>query len=193
MALLRSKTAAPKPFVVPTMNELSTDYAQRVERFNALNSAIGTLRQEAAALSQELADMPAPAMRASVAALLGDEVVDRRAEVLARLTELRRSITDHETAIELQRTRISEARVQASRLVREGVKGEYGRRVAELLTRLQAAVEARNDLDDLVNDLERDDVSWLPLGVFRAKFLGDRDGGPIARMYREAKDLGYVA
>lgn len=190
MALL--KKTSPAPFVVPTLADSDPDYRERVARFAALNTSLSDLSRERRRIETELAATPAPAVRASVAALLGDEQVDARTALRTRLDEVRRSITDHETAIELQRRRVEEARGRASTAVRAIVKAEYGRRVAALVRALETAHEARLSLRELVDDMEADGVSWVGLGVFEPTFLGDREDGHVQRLAREARAAGYV-
>lgn len=178
-------------YVPPKMADLSAEYRERCERLQALHTGLGRLRQEHDQLERQLADTPAPVVRPGVAKLLGDETVDERVSLRARLEEVKRSITDHEHAIDLQQARIREARVGAATLVLDEVKPEYGRRVAALAKALEAAAAAREDLYRLTSDLEADDVPWLRLGVFNPSFLGDRQDGHVQRFVREAKEAGY--
>ncbi|QYO75329.1 hypothetical protein [Devosia salina] len=188
MALMKKQA----PFEAPTMAETDTDYAARVERLGTLNAALSSLRQEQRRIERELADTPAPAVRPSVAALLGDETVDARTALRSRLAEVNRSISDHDAAVTLQKARVEEARGRASLAVCEAVKAEYGMRVAAMVTALEAAHEARLDLRRLVDDLEADGVSWTRLGVFEPVWLGDARDGHVQRIAREAKAAGYV-
>lgn len=191
MALL--KKSPPAQFVVPTLVESDSDYRERVERLAGLQDALTELAQERRRLEREISETPAPTVRPSVAVLLGDEKVDARTALLARLAEVRRSITDHETAIELQRRRVEEARGRASAIVREKVKPEYGKRVAALASALEQAHAARLSLRELVDEMEVDGCSWAALGVFEPTFLGDREDGHVHRFVREAKAAGYVS
>ncbi|MEQ8600948.1 MAG: hypothetical protein RLP98_13580 [Devosia sp.] len=189
MALLSKKNA---PFVAPTMAETDADYAQRVERLATLNTALTELRQEQRRIERELADTPAPSVRPSVAALLGDEAVDARTALRTRLAEVNRSISDHDAAVTLQKARVEEARGRASLAVCEAVKPEYGKRVAAMITALEAANDARLELRRLVDDLDADGVGWTRLGVFEPVWLGDARDGHVQRIAREAKAAGYV-
>lgn len=182
----------PAPFAVPTMADTDADYAARVERLTALNAALSGLRTEKRKIERELADTPAPTVRPSVAALLGDETVDARTALRSRLAEVNRSISDHDAAITMQKARVEEARGRASLAVCDAVKVEYGKRVAAMVSALEAAHEARLDLRRLVDDLEADGVSWTRLGVFEPVWLGDARDGHVQRIAREAKAAGYV-
>lgn len=175
------------------MSEISAEYRDRVERLRLLNEAVGQLRREEAEIVDFLATSRAATIRPTVAALLGDTVVDEHTKKTHRLAEVRRSLQDHQAALTLQRNRISDARVSAGAAVCKTIRPEYGRRVAALIRALEGADEARRHLSDLTDTLERDDVSWLSLGVFKANFLGDAVDGHIPRMALEAKGFGYVA
>lgn len=189
MALLSKKSAL---FQVPTMAESDADYAARVERLRALQSSLQQLTRDQRRLERELDDMPAPKVSASVAALLGDAAVDARQVKVRELAETRRAVVDHETAIALQTSRVNQATTAASRAVCEFVRPEYRRRVANLATTIQAAVDARADFMALVADLEADGVSWRYLGDAVPHFLGDPQDGHAARWLREMKVAGYV-
>lgn len=189
MALLSKK---PPAFAVPTMAETDAEYVSRLERLTSLTSSLAGLNAERRRVDRELAASPVPAVRPSVAALLGDEEVDARVALRIRLVEINRSITDHETAIELQKRRVEEARGRASLAVCDAVKPEYSRRVIALVAALETAHAARVDLRRLVDELEADGVAWTRLGVFEPTFLGDQQGGHVQRLAREAKDAGYV-
>ena len=102
------KKATPAPYMPPTMAETHPEYAERNGRLAALESALAELVREHKSLERELAEAPAPKVKASVAALLGDEAVDERVALRARLHDVRNAIVDHESAIELQRRRVDE-------------------------------------------------------------------------------------
>lgn len=189
MALLSKK---PAPFTVPTMAETDSEYASRLERLTALSVSLSNLNSERHRVDRELAASPPPSVRPSVAALLGDDTVDERVALRTRLGEIKRAITDHEAAIELQKQRVDEARGRASQAVCVAVKPEYSRRVAALVKALEEAHAARMELRHLVDDLESDGVSWTSMGVFEPNFLGDRHDGHVQRLAREAKEAGYV-
>ena len=108
------------------------------------------------------------------------------------MRELRKHAEDLEAAIEILRRRLADRRVQASAAVRAAVKAEYGLRVAAVVDALLAANSAHLALVDLVDQLEREDVSWTALGPMQPRFLGDPRDGHVQRYVREAKELGYA-
>lgn len=186
MPILKPKANPAAPFVVPTMVDTDTDFRARVERLAALNDSLQQLNRDKRRLEAELAEMPAPRMNASVAALLGDPSVDARTAKVKELADVKRAIVDHETAIELQRRRVEQARGAASLAVCEAVKGEYGKRVAALVAALETAREAASRIAEITEQLEGDGVSWTRLGVFVPKL------GFVEGLAREAREAGYV-
>ncbi|UXN70585.1 hypothetical protein N8A98_05165 [Devosia neptuniae] len=191
MALLKKTRSA--PYVVQSLADSNAEYGLRAGRLAELQTALSALRTEALALDRELGRTTAPAMRPSVAALLGDEIVDERTGKSTRLLELRRTIADHEAAIELQKARVNEAKGVATIAACQAAKPEYGRRVAALAAALEAVAGARADYQQLVTAFEAEDISWTRLGVFIPNFLGTQGDGHIERFIREAKEAGYVA
>lgn len=189
------KTAAAattEPFQVPTLADVDAEYREIEQKIAALRADQATTAREVAVLEEDIRTRRAPAVRASVSALLG-EVVDTTLESRpARLRELRKHAEDLEAAIEILRRRLADRRVQASAAVRAAVKAEYGLRVAAVVDALLAANSAHLALVDLVDQLEREDVSWTALGPMQPRFLGDPRDGHVQRYVREAKELGYA-
>ncbi|MHA6297853.1 hypothetical protein [Devosia sp. CAU 1758] len=181
-----------KPYAVQSLADSHADYGVRVSRLAELQGALSALRSEAVALERELGRTPAPVVRPSVAALLGDEVVDERSGKASRLAELRRTIADHEAAVQLQTARADEAKGVATLAACEAAKPEYGRRVAALAAALEAVAVARADYQALVSAFDAEDISWTRLGVFVPNFLGPLGDGHIERFAKEAKGYGYV-
>jgi len=186
----------PKIFVVPSLAEADNDYADRARRFAELHDGLHALLAERRALEKAAAAAPAPRMKSAVAALLGDTAVDEHQERVRRLAEVRRAIVDHETAINLQRGRLADARGPASAKVRAAVKAEYGQRVAAIVEALKAVDEARRSYSELVKNLEVEDVEWTALGPLGLGFLGEVESGMsfhVGRVAREAREAGYVS
>lgn len=181
-----------KAYVVQSLADSNAEYGVRASRLAELQVALSALRSEAVALDRELGRTPAPVIRPSVAALLGDEVVDERTGKATRLAELRRLIADHEAAVEMQTARVNEAKGVATLAACEAAKPEYGRRVAALASALEAVAVARTEYQQLVTAFEAEGISWTRLGVFVPNFLGPQGDGHIERFVKEAKDAGYV-
>jgi hypothetical protein len=190
MGILPSKK--PAPYVVQSLADSNAEYGVRARRLTELQVALSTLRSEAVALERDLGRTSAPVMRPSVAALLGDEVVDERTGKATRLADIRRAIADHEAAVQLQTARATEAKGVATLAACEAAKPEYGRRVAALAAALQTVAAARAEYQALVNAFEAEEISWTRLGVFVPNFLGPLGDGHIERFVKEAKDAGYV-
>lgn len=181
------------PYVVQSLADSNAEYGVRARRLAELQVALSGLRSEAVALERELGRTPAPVVRPSVAALLGDEVVDERSGKASRLADIRRAIADHEAAVQLQTARANEARGVATLAACEAAKPEYARRVAALAAALQTVAVARGEYQALINAFEAEDLSWTRLGVFVPNFLGPLGDGHIERFVKEAKGYGYVA
>lgn len=191
MGILPSKK--PAPYVVQSLADSNAEYGVRAGRLAELQVALSGLRSEAVALERELGRTPAPVIRPSVAALLGDEVVDVRTGKASRLAELRRLISDHEAAVEMQTARVNEAKGVATLAACEAARPEYGRRVAALAAALQTVAAVRAEYQALVSAFEAEDISWTRLGVFVPNFLGPLGDGHIERFVKEAKVAGYVS
>ncbi|KFC68431.1 hypothetical protein FF80_01871 [Devosia sp. LC5] len=191
MAFLK-KTKS-EPYVAQSLADSNAEYGVRAGRLAELRVALNGLRSEAVALERELGRTPAPVMRPSVAALLGDEVVDERTGKATRMAELRRLIADHEAAVELQTARVNESKGAANIAACDAAKPEYGRRVAALAAALETVAAARADYQELVNAFDAEEISWTRLGVFVPNFLGPQGDGHIERFVREAKEYGYVS
>lgn len=181
------------PYVVQSLADSNAEYGVRAGRLAELKVALSELRSKAVAIERELGRTPAPVMRPSVAALLGDEVVDERTGKATRLAELRRLIADHEAAVAMQTARANEAKGVATLAACEAAKPEYGRRVAALASALEAVAVARAEYQALISAFEAEEISWTRLGVFVPNFLGVQGDGHIERFVREAMEYGYVA
>lgn len=191
MALLKKPAAsAAEPFRVPSLEEASSEYAALVDKRQDLLTQQSALTAERHDLSRKIEEAPAPIMRPGVAALLG-ETSDSTTGLRTRLTEVQRTLSDIDAALEVVRQRLAVARTGASRAICLQVKPEYGRRVAAMCDALKAVAAARADYDDLRDQFEREDVSWGSLGPMVPNFLGDARDGHVQRFIREAKEAGY--
>jgi hypothetical protein len=75
MALLKTKTPAAEPFIVPPLTS-HPDYAALIDKRTALIDRKAAVRSEKRELERQIMDTPAPALRRGVAELL-DEAGDR--------------------------------------------------------------------------------------------------------------------
>ncbi|MQX19792.1 hypothetical protein [Sinorhizobium meliloti] len=192
MAVFKKSAPAAEPFRVPSLGEVDADYREIEQKISALQADQSATTREISVLEQDIHRRPAPAVRAGVAALIG-EVVDTTLEARpARLRELRQHAQDIEAAVEILRRRLADRRASASAAVRAAVKDEYGRRVGAVAEALKEASAAHLELVDLIDQLEREDVSWVALGPMQPRFLGDPRDGHVQRYLKEAKELGYV-
>ena len=179
MALLK-KT----PFRVPSLAEIDKDYAALVARRDDLLGRQAELRSRRAELEERISKMPEPAVRASVAQLLGD-TPDSKSGLRQELSALVAEARDIDAALEVLRQRIAAARGKASVAVCAAVKGEYRARVAGVAEALRAVATAREHLHQLPDALEAEDVAWGPRGPVSLGFRGDRRDGHVERFLRE--------
>ncbi|WP_104665049.1 hypothetical protein [Ensifer adhaerens] len=190
--VFKKSSPAAEPFRVPSLGEVDQDYREIEQKIAGLRNDQSTTAREIVELEQDLRARQAPSMRSGVAALLG-EVVDTTLERRpARLAELRKHAADIEAAVEILQRRLADRRGMASAAVRAAVKDEYRLRVAAVAEALLQANAAHVALVDIVDQLDREDVSWTALGPMQPNFLGDARDGHVHRYIREAKELGYV-
>lgn len=133
----------------PDPPEDVTAYAEEARKLERVRTELGGLRKREGELSRKLAEMPAGARaradrkRAAVAVLdgSGGAVVAEEtiaAAVADELQEVREEIPVHEEALELQQSRLDEAKRKADAALRE----EFEPKAAEVRERLvRAAVE----------------------------------------------------
>ncbi|MGO4619951.1 hypothetical protein AB4Z34_33495 [Ensifer sp. 2YAB10] len=191
MAVFKKSPAA-ETFRVPSLGEVDQDYREIEQKIAGLRNDQSTTALQIVELEHDLRARQAPSMRSGVAALLG-EVVDTTLEQRpARLAELRKHAADIEAAVEILQRRLAERRGQASAAVRAAVKDEYRRRVAAVAEALLQVNAAHVALVDIVDQFDREDISWTALGPMQPNFLGDARDGHVHRYLKEAKDLGYV-
>lgn len=171
-------------FVVPSLADVDATYADLLDRRNSLHTRQAELRARKRELEATIAKMPEPAIRASVAALLGDPS-DGKLGLREELRNVVAESRDVDAAIEVIGKRIEHARSKASVAVCERVEPEYRRRVAAVREALRAVAEAREHFHELIDALEIEDVRWARLGPITLGFLGDRRDGHIERFIRE--------
>jgi len=190
MALLK-KSAPAEPFRVPSLEEVSPDYAALVAKHRELDSLRARLEAESADLRRQIAEDPAPQVPARVAELLGDPV-DSKPMRHQRLAEIRREIAAIETALPVLRQRMLAAKTMASVEVCRRVKPEYARRVKAMADAIQALAAARAEYDAMVDDFVAEDIAWTALKPMQPNFCGDRQDGHLQRWLRDAREAGYV-
>jgi len=190
MAVFKKTSPAAEPFRVPSLAEAGADYAAIVDKQQELQGRQSALTTERRELEAKVAAAPAPAYRPAIATLLGESVESTSAE-LARLKEISALDADIKAALEILRQRSDVARGKASMAVCDRIKPEYARRVAAICKALEVVHEARAAYAELVDDLERNDISWSRLGPMQPLFLGSLQDGHVQRYIAEAKGLGY--
>jgi len=98
-----------------------------------------------------------------------------------------------ESAQEVLRRRIDEARNRASKTVCDTVRQEYERRLGNLCKLLVDAEAARQSHDELLDDIEREDVHNGFLRPVHPHFMGDRRDGRVSYFLKEVREAGHNA
>ncbi|OKP81176.1 hypothetical protein BTE77_02365 [Ensifer adhaerens] len=191
MAVFKRTPSTTEPFRVPSLAEASTEYASIVDKQQELQERQSALTAERRELEAKVAAAPVPAYRPAIATLLGESVESTSAE-LARLKEISALDADIKAALDILRQRSEGARGKASMVVCDSIKPEYARRVAAICKALEVVHEARAAYTELVDDLERNNISWTRLGPMQPTFLGSLHDGHVHRYIAEARGLGYV-
>ncbi|TWI08909.1 hypothetical protein LPJ38_26495 [Bradyrhizobium daqingense] len=192
MATLKKATAA-EPYRIPTLAESSPEYAALVAKQNELHNRYVNLRDERSKLDRDIeAEKAAGGQRVApdVARLLGDPE-DSVTGLSQRLRVVATEMANIEAAQEILRRRVEEARGRASAMVCATVRPEYGRRLRVLCTLLSEVEAARRSLDELFDDLDREDVARAYLNPVVPFFLGDRTDGKISYFLKECAEAGY--
>lgn len=189
MALLKKPTA--EPYRVPSLAEVDETYRDLLQKQADLTSRESDLEREKRALEKAIAVDTSPDVKPAIAELLGDEpgskAINRR-----RVAEIRKEIGDIETALQVLRQRISDARGRASTAVVAASRMEYSRRVKAMVEAVEALAEARAQYEALVDDFVANDIAWTSLTPLQPTFCGDRHDGHLQRWLRAAREAGYA-
>jgi len=191
MAPLKKKPA--DEYRVTSLAEASPEYAALLQKQSDLYALQSKLNNERRDLQKQIDESGStgPSVPARVAELLGD-ATDSTPMLRRQAADIRAKLADVETAIEIVRRRLSDAKGPASQAACQIVKPEYGRRVAAIVKALEALAQVRADYDDLRNQLESEDIAWGSLVPMSLGFLGEPSDGHIPRFLKEAKEAGYV-
>ncbi|MCD9825475.1 hypothetical protein [Bradyrhizobium japonicum] len=192
-SLLKKKTA--DEFRVPSLAEADPSYGALTDKQTELHNSYIKLRDERSKLSREIeAEKAAGGQRVApdVARLLGDPE-DPITGLSQRLRDVATEMGNIESAQEILRRRMEEARGRASAMVCATVRPEYDRRLGVLCKLLSEVETARQSHDEILDDLDRGDVAKSSLQPVIPFFLGDRHDGKIAYYLREVKEAGHNA
>ena len=195
MKLVASKkTAAAESFHVPSLAECDPHYAALVAKQTELHNRYTELRDERSKLNRDIeAEKAAGGQRVApdVARLLGDPE-DSVTGLSQRLRVVATEMANIEAAQEILRRRLDEARDKASKSACDVVRQEYQRRLSALCDAARALAVAREQHDQLIDGLEREDVRTGYLRIVAPFFLGDRRDGHIPSFLKEAKEAHNV-
>lgn len=188
-----SKKKVVDEFRVPSLAEASPEYAGLIKKRQELQNSYGELNTERSKLRKEIeAAKAAGGQRVApdVARLLGDPE-DSVTGLSQRLREVATEMANIETAQEVLRRRLEEARGRASKVVCDSVRLEYTQRLRRLCKLLTEVETARQSHDELLDDMDREDVSKAYLRPVVPFFLGDRRDGRIHYFFKEVKEAGH--
>ncbi|CEJ13404.1 hypothetical protein BN1110_03720 [bacterium YEK0313] len=193
MALLKSKVPASAAFSVPTLAEADAEYGAMVERLASLHHELGQAKREQTKIETAIAADRSPEIRASVAALLGDQP-NSKAALRTNLADLRGRQRDLEAAVSVLVERLRLRQTDAAKKVREAVQPELDRRVRAVIAAMTALDRAHVELMMLHSDLEDVDAAPSAFGPVWPFFLGSaRDASRKIQVYlNETRGAGYV-
>lgn len=182
-----------EPFRVPSLAEVDETYAALLLKQAELTARQADLEREKRQLEKLIAADTSPDVRPAIAELLGDEP-GSRALNRRRVAEIRKEIGDIETALQVLRQRISDARGRASTAVVAASRPEYAKRVKAMVEAMRALDEAHRHYDELRFQFEAEDIAWTSLIPMTPTFLGgsNEPDRRIARFVREAEAAGYA-
>ncbi|MBP1848495.1 hypothetical protein J2046_006791 [Rhizobium petrolearium] len=180
-------------FIVPSLTDVDATFKDLMSRRGLLLDKQRSLNAERSTIEREIGAQTGPGYTASVAALLGegdgtDPLISKR----NRITEIRKELSDVDTAISIVDRRISEQKPRANTAAVEACREEYGRRVRAVVDSLLEVKAARAAYDDLRYQFESHDIQWTSLIPMYLNFLGDARDGNIDRVVNEMKGAGYV-
>ncbi|WP_394889546.1 hypothetical protein ACG873_30250 [Mesorhizobium sp. AaZ16] len=191
-----SKTSATT--VVPSLAEVSDDYARLIAKKQELQSTHTDLQVERRAIEKRMqAQVGTVQPNAEVARLLGDETAGiPYGEDRKRLQQILTMVRDIEQALVTLEGRIAIERGKASKLVCQKVERTYADHVGAICTALITANQKHRDLVQMVDALEREDVAWT--GFFypmQPVLLGGATDSQsrLAFYLREACQNGFLA
>ncbi|MDX8521307.1 hypothetical protein RFN30_24070 [Mesorhizobium sp. VK23D] len=176
------------PFRVPSLAECDDVYAGLLSRRAELNERLRELIAEGRQIEKLIEADPAPEVRPSIAALLGDGPTANAAN-RKRLAEVRTDKSDHEAALRAIESRIRDAKTPAVRQAIALVRPEWDRRQKVLCEALAVVERAHRDLAMLADDVEAEDIGSSHFGQ-RPHFLGDARDGHVQRYLKEAGHVG---
>lgn len=178
-------------FEVMGLAEASTEYNGLIEKRQELEKNYRELNAERSKLRKEIEAAKAAGgqrLTAGVARLLGESAEDSVTALSLRLREVVVEMSDSEAATEVIRRRLSDARDRASKVICDGVRQEYQRRLGAMCDAARALEAARQDHDELLDGLDREDVRKDYLQPVRAHFVGD---GKVGYFLKEVREHGY--
>jgi hypothetical protein len=175
MAIFKKAAA---PFRVPSLTEVSTDYAALISRKNDLDARRAAAERELHDLAKgkipaALVEETTAARRARAAELLGDladagsiNIRPSHADVVARSEALRAEIGAIDAALAVIAAKLSSAKSVAERAVCDATRDAYRGAYGELAKALAAAQRAHREAIRLRDDMDVEGIhhaAYLPV------------------------------
>ncbi|MGO7331748.1 hypothetical protein [Rhizobium leguminosarum] len=184
---------------IPTLDQVSAEYAELKQRYDAINRQLLEIFQRACAVAESIRQggsdtqtVRPNALR--VATILGEDPPttpsSRTADMLRDLDAQERDLKD---ALHLLTSRVSDLRMTASAAIREEVAPLHHQKVNRICVILLDLYEACADYEDFGDALNAREVAWSALNPMFPSFCrpGDRYS-VVAHYLKEAAAKGFV-
>lgn len=183
---------------VPSLGDVSPEYARLVAKRHELESRRQALEDEYARLLTEMIPFAQRERESRIAALLSDDGASSTSEIPRphdRLAVVSREIDDIKRALAVLTDQIGQARYRASEKIVSDIRPEYGRRVEAICSALLVLREASAAYVALTDELAAKDISWLTLEPLPVSFVGAPNDptGRTANYLRAASRAGYFS
>jgi hypothetical protein len=194
-----AKTAPVRPIKfggLPTLSEVSPEYAALVQRRDELQAEQAGLRTDLAEIGRAIgAAAPATDRAARAARVIdGDQAGLSLADLRERSGAHQRRLADLDAAIEVLDGRIRESRMAASAMIRDRIEPQHRALVRTICDRLLALHEASRAYHEFATELNDGQVAWSDLRPMFPAFLGDPGSAQssVAIYLAEAANYGFI-
>ena len=181
---------------LPTLSDVSPEYAALVARRDELQAEQHGHRTELAEISRAISAAAPATDRAARAARVidGDQASLSVADLQQRRGGHQRRLADLDAALEVLDDRIREARMTASAIIRDRVEPQHRALVRTICDRLLALHDASRAYHEFVTELNDGQVAWSALRPMFPAFLGDPRSaqGVVAIYLAEAANYGFI-
>jgi septal ring factor EnvC (AmiA/AmiB activator) len=181
---------------LPTLSEVSPEYAALVARRDELQTEQAGLRTELGDISRAIAAAAPATDRAARAARVidGDQASLSLADLQERRAAHQRRLADLDEGLEVLDGRVREARMTASAMIRDRIEPQHRALVRTICDRLLALHEASRAYHKFATELNDGTVAWSDLRPMFPAFLGDPGSAQssVAIFLAEAANYGFI-